>query len=300
MLGLAEQYVTERVKRGELGRLGGRNHRSVLRNFCGWWGSRPVERLGRRSVEKWIETLDGLAPATRRDRFTIVRGFCRWLVRLGHVKRDPFDGVKAPRQPRSVPRALPLAAVVATLDACPDARARLIVTLMVQQGLRCCEVAGLSVEDLDLVNGLMRVVGKGGHTRLLPITDETRESIGHYLVEHPAPAGPLVRSYRDLGQPLAPESVSVMVVGWMKDAGVKARKFDGVSAHALRHTAATDMLRAGASPRDVQAALGHAHLTTTEVYMPYVVGTLEKAMGGRRYGLPAVQALSARPSLSSR
>ncbi len=69
----------------------------------------------------------------------------------------------------------------------------------------------------------------------------------------------------------------------MREAGIKRWSRDGISAHALRHTAATDMLRARAHLRDVQHALGHAHLATTEIYLPLVVHDLREAMGGRRY-----------------
>jgi site-specific recombinase XerD len=74
-----------------------------------------------------------------------------------------------------------------------------------------------------------------------------------------------------------------MVGGWIGDAGLKRRAGDGISAHALRHRAATDMLRAGAHLRDVQAALGHVSIATTQPYLPTVVGDLRTAMGGRRY-----------------
>jgi site-specific recombinase XerD len=69
----------------------------------------------------------------------------------------------------------------------------------------------------------------------------------------------------------------------MSEAGIKRYRRDGVSAHALRHTSATDMLRSGAHLRDVQHALGHAHLATTETYLPLVVHDLREAMGGRQY-----------------
>jgi site-specific recombinase XerD len=277
-------YLDERVRRHELGASTARNARSILGSFARTVAGRPARSITAEDVGAWLESLESLAPATRRSRFSALRMFCQWLVRRGHVRRDPTLDIRSPRQPRSVPRALPAASVTATLERAPDARGRLIVTLMVQQGLRCCEVERLQIGDLDQVNGHMRIEGKGGHERILPILAETEAALQDYLAEHPATAGPLVRSYRVPSRALRADTISGLVGGWMAAApGVKRAQRDGVSAHALRHTTATDMLRGGAHLRDVQYALGHAHLSTTEVYLPFIVRGLNEAMSGRSY-----------------
>jgi integrase len=170
-----------------------------------------------------------------------------------------------------------------TLAACHDTRGQLIVMLMVQMGLRCCEVAGLQRGDVDRGAGLVRVIGKGGHERIVPIPAEADGILADYLAEAVGSAGPLIRSKLHPQRGLAADTIGGLVVDYMKAAGIKTGPRDGVSAHALRHTAATDMLRAGAHIRDVQQVLGHAHLATTEVYMPLVVRSLADAMEGRHY-----------------
>lgn len=280
----AGAYLEERTRRHELTGDTVRNVRSILRRFAIAVGAdRDVATVDAGDVGAWLEELVGLAPATRRSMFSAVRTFCRWLVRHGLIGRDPTIDIAAPRQPRSVPRALPSASVEATLVRAPDARGRLVVTLMVQQGLRCCEVSRLEVGDLDRLNGMMRVHGKGGHERILPIMEETEAALDEYLAQFPATAGPLVRSYRQPSRALAADTISGYVSEWMDAARIKRARRDGVSAHALRHTTATDMLRSGAHLRDVQYALGHAHLSTTEVYLPFIVRGLSEAMGGRSY-----------------
>lgn len=209
----------------------------------------------------------------------MVRTFCRWLVAERLLRRDPTAGIGRVRQPRQVPRGLTADRVSALWLVLPDVRAELIVTLMVQEGLRCGEVARLEVGDLDWAGRVVLVHGKGGHERVLPLSAQTAGSLSRYLSERPATAGPLVRSYTRPGQAILPGRISHLVGRWMRDAGVAA------SGHALRHTAATDMLRAGAHVRDVQTALGHASLATTQRYMPWVVGDLRVAMGGRQYGV---------------
>lgn len=285
---LTWRYLDERVKRGEITRETAHEYEYQLASFAKTCGNRPPEMLGRRQVERWMESRP-LARATLRTQLSTVKGFCRWLVDRGYCKKDISHGVRYPKLPRTIPRALAPEDVAKMLREAPDQRARLIVVLMCQQGLRRAEVAGLQVGDLDWRNRSMMVRGKGGHERVLPICDETAEVLRSFLGEWPATRGPLIRSYKDTQMGLTSPTVGRIVGEVAYAAGVKTLPRDGVSGHALRHTAATDMLRAGAHVRDVQQALGHAHLKTTETYMPFLVGDLREAMEGRRYiGAPEV------------
>lgn len=280
---LVEPYVRGRVRQGEIVALTARNHRTVLGQF-GSSADCPVDRLSDRHVRRWLEDYEHLAASTRRNRLATVRTFCRWLHEEGHCPRNACRKVRALREPRRVPRALGREAVTEILDACPDRRARLAVVLMVQLGLRRGEVARLQVGDFDMRNSLVVVVGKGGHQRILHVPAQAQRSVLDYLTETGAVAGPLLRSYQFPHRGLHPDTVSTIVRRAMEEAGVKRAPRDGVSPHALRHSALTDMLRNGAHIRDVQAVAGHAHLTTTETYLPLLVGTLSEAMEGRWYG----------------
>lgn len=277
-------YLKDQKARGLIGSHHARHARCVLNKFADHCGQRRVKNIGPSHVESWLAGSPHLAPATTRYNLSRVRSLFRWLIQKGFAKRNPAAEVTAPKQPRTVPKALPAAAVAAVLEHCPDARGRLIVTLMVQQGLRCCEVARLTMGDLDMTYGTMKVRGKGGHERVLPIMTQTQAAIDAYLGEYPASAGPFVRSYTSPHRPITPNAIGHLVSQWMSQSGVKKRARDGVSAHAGRHTCATDMLRAGANLVDVQAALGHKELTTTQAYLPLVVHGLEAAMRGRTYG----------------
>lgn len=280
---LAHAYVRGRVKRGEIVVDTARNHRSTLGHFAEVTDVDPA-KLRKRHVEKWLESLEHLAPSTRRNRLATVRTFCRWLYDEGHCPRDAARDIPRLREPRRVPRALSAEQVADVLRACPDSRARLCCLLMVQEGLRRGEVTKLQVGDVDITNRMLRVVGKGGNQRVLWMTDETTWALVDYLAEHRLVAGPLIRSTQFPTQGLHRETVSRIVRTAMEDAGVKRAPRDGVSPHALRHSCATHMLLNGAHILDVQAVLGHADLSTSQRYMPLMVGTLESAMGGRRYG----------------
>jgi integrase/recombinase XerD len=282
---LIEPYLRVRMRRREMVPLTARNARSSLRSYGAACGNRPVNQLGAKSIETWLEDRGDRAAATRRGDLSAVRAFVKWLAREGYVRRDFSVDVAPIKLARTLPRALPPDAVASVLSMCPDERMRVACLLMVQEGLRCVEVSRLQLGDINFMDNTIRVVGKGGHERLLPLSDETRREIDAYLALEPATSGPLVRSRRrgTRGEALTADTLSGMVSEIMRGAGVKRYSRDGVSAHALRHTMATDALRQGAHLRDVQAALGHAHLATTQTYLPLVVHDLREAMGGRRY-----------------
>ena len=275
---LAIQYVAERERRKELNRGGARTVHYTLGTFVrsAGWDLRP-SRLTRCHVERWMDRRN-LSSASLRSQLSIVRTFCEWLVDRGYARRNPTREIRSPRQPRLLPRALQPEAVDALFEAAPDTRAALIISLMVQEGLRCAEVAGLELGEVDLREAVLVVRhGKGGHERLLPLSDETVSHFERYLAEYPAAAGPVIRSYRHPTRGVTAKYLSKMVSEVFRAARVPE------SAHALRHTMATDVLRSGANLRDVQAALGHSSLMTTQRYLPYVVGDLREAMGGRQY-----------------
>lgn len=278
------RYVEVRRHTGEIQESTATGARWVLWHFASVVDlDLPPGKLTRRHVERWAASRT-VAPATMRTELSLLRTYTAWLVREGVLKKDPALGIRGPRRPRDVPRALGVASVGEVLAHCPDLRAKLIVSLMVQEGLRCVEVASLQRSDVDLVVDTLLVVGKGGHERLLPITDETRHMLSRYLREFPAPAGPLIRSYQAAHRGLSPATLSQYVGGWFGDAGVKA------SAHALRHTMASDMLDRGANIREVQIALGHVSLATTQRYLRRQDGkNLRGAMSGRSYTSTAGQ-----------
>ncbi len=281
---LTDNYLAQRLALHELTPLTARNHRSALSTFSRSCGRRPVERLSPRDVERWLATRHHLAPATRRSQFSYIRSFCSWLVKRRYVRTDPTADVKAPRLPRSVPRALPRDDIGRLLAACPDERGRAIVWLMVGMGLRCVEVARLEVGDWDRAVGVMVVEGKGRHQRALPVPLDVEAAVGAYLHRHPATAGPLIRSYRVPPEALHADTISGMVSEWMALAGIKRLPRDGVSAHALRHTAASDVLEHCHDLRVVQAMLGHQHLSSTSVYLRRAaIGQMREAMDGRTY-----------------
>jgi site-specific recombinase XerD len=273
-------YVRERTLRKDFTRSTAAGVRSNLLLFCRSVGDLPPGRLRPHHVDGWLTTM-AVAPSTAALRISQLRVWFGWMMRRGVLRSDPAFGVKRPRMPRYLPRAVRPLAVSVILAACPDARGRLMCVLMVQEGLRCVEVSRLEIGDIDLGERMMLVKGKGGHERVLPLSNETWDALVAYLAEHPARSGVLVRSYVHPHRGITPAHISEKVAEWIRASGVEA------TAHCLRHTMATDMLRGGAHLRDVQQALGHVSLATTQRYLPLVVHDLRSAMGGRCYSRPA-------------
>lgn len=260
-------------------------YRCALDSFVASYGNRPIRNMGVTDVERWMASRGAIRPSTRRKDMYIVRMFCRWLVREKYLRANPCDDLAPIRKPDVLPRALPGEGIRRLFDVCPDQRARAIVALMVHLGLRCVEVERLNVEDWDRRDDMIRIRGKGGHERWLPMVPECALEVQRYLGQHPAASGPLIRSYADDSRALLAVTISIQVGRWMRDAGLKTYRFDGVSAHALRHTCASDVLDASGDVRVVQAMLGHKHLNTTAIYLRRSsADKMRAAMTGRTYG----------------
>ena len=280
----AHQYVTERARRHEFTGQSPRVILSALRRFWQGVDDPPVSELTRDMIEAWLASEPDLSRSTARQRLSAVRGFCRWMVLHDIIPRDPTLGIQGAKEPRSVERALPAPSVAATFDVVPDRRGRLILSLAVQEMLRVSEIARLQCGDVDQINGTILVVGKGGHQRVVPLTDATRRAVNDYLSEFPLRAGPLIRSYQHPNRGVGSNYLSRLVSRWMYQAGIKTRPHDGVSCHALRHTGASDVVDKETDLRVVQQALGHTFLSTTQRYLRRVqVEKMREAMEGREY-----------------
>lgn len=200
-----------------------------------------------------------------------VRSFHRSLVREGVAARDPAAGVAQPKLPRSLPHPLNVDEVARLLDA-PDpatpagCRDRAILELLYGSGLRVSELTGLDVDDVDLEEGSVRVLGKGGKERDVPVGRYGREAVSAYLTRaRPTFAtgrgrGALFLNRR--GGRLSRQSCDRMMRAAARSAGIDRH----VSAHTLRHSFATHLLEGGADVRVVQELLGHASVATTQIY----------------------------------
>jgi integrase/recombinase XerD len=200
-----------------------------------------------------------------------VRSLHRFLVRDGDLSRDPAVGVVRPKLPRSLPRPLSVEDVDRLLAVGSDATAkdmrdRAVLETLYGAGLRVSELVGLDVDDLDLEEGSVRVLGKGSKEREVPLGRCACAAIAAYLTRaRPQLATPRSRSALFLNQRggrLTRQGAATILKGRVRLAGIGKR----VTPHTLRHSYATHLLEGGADVRVVQELLGHASVATTQIY----------------------------------
>lgn len=200
-----------------------------------------------------------------------VRSFHRFLLREGDAARDPTAAVVRPRLPRSLPRPLPVDDVLKLLATPPEdtlagLRDRAVLETLYGGGLRVSELVGLDVDDIDLDEGSVRVFGKGSKERDVPLGTYATDALAAYLRRaRPGLAARATRGELFLNQRggrLTRQSVSRLLTAYARRAGITKR----VTPHTLRHSFATHLLEGGADVRVVQELLGHASVSTTQVY----------------------------------
>jgi integrase/recombinase XerC len=263
------RYIGDRVRRGELDPKHCRGPRNHLYSFALSFGKRPLDQLGGRAVERWLEELHtrGLAASTRAAHLSSLRTFARWCVLHDIVPRDWTLAAPKVKRPRAIPRDMNGDHFHATLAVAPDARQRVIVWLMYGAGLRCIEVSRLDVDDWDRVTGCLFVTGKGGHQREVPVGAPLRRELDAYLTWSGHTTGPLVARLDGRSGRLGPERISGIVGKLVRKAGVKVRNGDGRGAHGFRACAASDMLDVEPNAWTVAEFLGHADLSSLRPYI---------------------------------
>jgi integrase/recombinase XerD len=212
-----------------------------------------------------------------------VRGFHKFAVADGLATADPAAAVKPPTPAKRLPKALPLSDVEAILEASGAAgttlalRDRALLEVLYGTGARISEAVGLDVDDLDPVDGTVLLRGKGGKERLVPVGSFARDAVDAYLVRGrpelvATGSGTPALFLNARGGRLSRQSAWAVLVKAAERAGVTR----DVSPHTLRHSFATHLLDGGADVRVVQELLGHASVTTTQVYTLVTVENLRE------------------------
>jgi integrase/recombinase XerC/integrase/recombinase XerD len=224
-----------------------------------------------------------LSRPTVARKLAAIRSFYGHMVERGTIDQNPADLVPSPRRPRGLPRALRTDEVAQLLDRIPartplEVRDRALFELAYSCGLRCEEIVNLDLDSVDFDAEELRVLGKGSKTRLVPIGEPAQAALERYL----ATARPFLGRERaerhaesalflsKSGRRLSASDVRRRLNVWLRTASLAG----GISPHVLRHSFATHLLEGGADLRTIQELLGHASLSTTQLYTRVESGRL--------------------------
>ncbi len=252
-----------------------RAYRHDLGELADWASARGLEptALRYRDLRGYAAALSErrLARATVARRLSAVRSLYEYLQRLGEVTQNPAELLPSPRRDGKLPRVLDPDQVRTLLEAIPasdplEIRDRAMLELTYSSGLRCAEVIGMDVDAVDYDSDAVRVLGKGRKERVVPVGEPARKALERYLATaRPAlladPEEPALFVSRR-GNRLSPSDLRRRLARWMREAALAG----SVSPHVLRHSFATHLLEGGADLRTIQELLGHASVSTTQVY----------------------------------
>ena len=243
------------------------NYRLDLLGFKGFLADLDLEKVDYLFLRKYLAQLKEKKLSNRsvNRHLSTLRSFFRFLNREGLLKTNPMVILSSPKQEKHLPLFLTEEEVSKLIEAAlpkdeRGLRDRAILETFYSTGIRISELAGLSIEDIDFIGGIVKVMGKGKKERLVPIGERAIASIRAYLDSRKKQADTLFLNKSK--KRITTRGIRNIVRKYILNAGIRR----GVSPHTLRHSFATHLLNRGADLRSVQELLGHANLSTTQIY----------------------------------
>ena len=239
----------------------------ALAQWCGAGGG-DVESIDGEGVRAFIAQghRRGLSPKSLQRRLSACRGFYGWLQKHGRIAANPTAGVRAPKATRKLPQVLDVDEAVQLVELPTDAplgqRDRAMLELFYSSGLRLSELCTLRWRDLDLAEGMVHVLGKGGKYRLVPVGSHACHALADWRAQSNGDDAAPVFPGRDPAKPITPRAIQLRMRQLAQRQGI----FKRVHPHLLRHSFATHLLESSGDLRGVQELLGHADIGTTQIY----------------------------------
>jgi integrase/recombinase XerC len=268
---LAADYLNALEHQRRLSRATLRNYAHAIHSLLSFQDKNTLEDLEPAQVRRFIAMLHakGLSPRTLALTLSAWRGFYRWLARHRGFGANPVLGIRAPKAARPLPKALSVESTEQLLSADEEnspakIRDAAMFELLYSSGLRLGELVALNAGDgrLDLREGEVTVTGKGAKTRTVPIGARAREALAAWLAVRSAAPGEKALFVGARGRRIAAGTVGTRLKRWARRRGLR----ESVHPHMLRHSFATHVLQSSQDLRAVQEMLGHASISTTQVY----------------------------------
>jgi len=243
----------------------------------------PIEDVDHLTIRSYLANLQErhLARSTVVRRLSSLRSFYKYLCRHGYLDTDPTSALSSPKIQRRLPEFLEISEVELLLSA-PDRndiiglRDQAILELLYTTGMRVSELLSLNLPDIDMVNAIVKVRGKGKKERIIPIGGPAMSALNEYIKRRDELAGDksiqaIFLSERGNRIPDS-KSIGRRITKYAQSVGIKKK----ITPHTFRHTFATHLLNAGADLRSVQELLGHTNLSTTQIYTHVTADRLKK------------------------
>ena len=233
--------------------------------------------LGEADIRAFIaaEHRRGLSPKSLQRRLSAVRSFYRWQLKHGRIAANPAGAVRAPKAPRKLPQVLDADEAKALVEVPTDVplglRDRAMLELFYSSGLRLSELCALRWRDLQLDEGLVAVRGKGGKERIVPVGSFARQALREWRADRRGADDAPVFPGRG-GGPISPRAIQIR----MRQLAQRQGLFKRVHPHLLRHSFASHVLESSGDLRGVQELLGHADISTTQIYTHLDFGHLAR------------------------
>ena len=263
-----------------------RNYGVDLREFQAFLNGRGLSEIDPLVIRSFLAHLKsrGHSKATLSRKLAALRSFFKYLMRENRIASNPVLGISSPKKEKKLPRFLDLTEVTHLLEAPSEKhwegrRDRSILETLYSSGVRVSELVGLSRGDADLLSGLLKIRGKGKKERMVPIGEKALHAVRDYLGSIPqrfsktGDGNQTPLFLNRFGSRLTDRSVRRLIVKYARQISLK----QGISPHTLRHTFATHLLDRGADLRSVQELLGHANLSTTQIYTHVTTRRLQEA-----------------------
>jgi tyrosine recombinase XerC len=246
------------------------NYKLDLEDFKKFLGEIALEKIDYLALRKYLAILKEktLGARTVNRRLSALRSFFKFLTREGYLKTNPILILSSPKIEKHLPSFMTEEETAKLIESAfqknekdeMGLRDRAILETFYSTGLRISELVGLSIDDVDFISGIVKVMGKGKKERIVPIGEAAIQSIRKYLDKRKKQTSAIFLNKN--GVRITTRGVWDIVEKYIHSAGIK----QGVSPHTFRHSFATHLLNRGADLRTVQELLGHANLSTTQIY----------------------------------
>ena len=243
------------------------NYTHDLKGFSDFLGDKPLESVDYLMIRKYLAALRSheYKKKSIARKLSALRSLFKFLYKEGHIKSNPLSTISTPKQDKNLPHFLDTASVVKLIESADakdlwGARDRAIMEVLYSSGIRVSELVGLDIRDVDLIGGVVKVMGKGRIERICPIGDKASNSLRSYIDKRPKKSNAIFLN--KAGGRLRDRSVRRIIDKYIKKISLKEK----ISPHTLRHSFATHLLDRGADLRSVQELLGHKNLSTTQIY----------------------------------